>query len=819
MNTDEIKDASEESEVTVGSELETTEEVVIITEEVEVAVPEDQEDEGIVEEKISLEEIIEVEEVITAHDDFDWSIGKKHSLTYEQAEIDKYLADYDQSLNKLKEFSIVKGKVRAITPGDIVLDINYKSDGLVSASEFRDMPDLAIGDEVEVYVELTEDERGQLVLSRRKAKLLNAWDTLVDSYNNGTVLKGKVISKTKGGLIADCNGLETFLPGSQIDIKPIIDYDQYVGKTMELKVVKINEAIKNAVVSHKALIESDLAEQRDEIIAGLEKGQVLEGTVKNITDFGAFMDLGGVDGLLYITDISWGRINHPNEVLELNQKLNVVVLDFDENKKRISLGLKQLQPHPWDVLEKNVESESVVKGKIVNIEDYGAFLEVIPGVEGLIHVSEVNWSTQPVNAREFFTLGDEFDAKVVTIDREERKMSLSIKQLTADPWAEIAKKFPQGSQHSGEVKNLTPYGVFIELEEGIGGMIHISDLSWTKRFNHPSEYTKVGEKINIIILEIDQEDRKLALGHKQLEENPWDTFENVFPVGSYHEATIISKEDRGAIIQLPYGLEAFAPTKHLRKEDNTSAEMDETLTFKVIEFNRDDKRIIVSHSRYLDDINREAEDKVRKEKDSERKEVRKSIKNQQSRVEKSTLGELDAFSQLKDQFEAAPVPPPKPQPKAKVEKVENKDTVAEETEKEDKEVKSEEKVETPKTEVSKKTSIKETNSKKEEPKGAKKPPVPKNQTPKKKTKSKGDDLKKIEGIGPKIAQLLQDSNIDTFAALSKSNPDKIREILFEAGSRYKMHDPATWPQQAKLASADKWDELDKLQNELKGGKT
>jgi len=791
MSEEANKDVVEDQPIKVGAEKETTEEVVIITEEVEEVVVEE-EDSQIVEEQIKLEEIIEVKQEVTAHDDYDWTIGKKHSLTYEQSEIDKYLADYDQSLNKLQEFSIVKGKVRAITPGDIVLDINYKSDGLVSASEFRDMPEIAVGDEVEVYVEQTEDERGQLVLSRRKAKLLGAWDTLVDSYNNGTVLKGKVISKTKGGLIADCNGLETFLPGSQIDIKPIIDYDQYVGKTMELKVVKINEAIKNAVVSHKALIESDLAEQRDEIIAGLEKGQVLEGTVKNITDFGAFMDLGGVDGLLYITDISWGRINHPNEVLELNQKLNVVVLDFDENKKRISLGLKQLQPHPWDVLEKDVEVDSVVKGKIVNIEDYGAFLEVIPGVEGLIHVSEVNWSTQPVNAREFFDLGDEFEAKVVTIDREERKMSLSVKQLTADPWAEIAKKFPQGSQHSGEVKNLTPYGVFIELEEGIGGMIHISDLSWTKRFNHPSEYTKVGEKIDITILEIDQEDRKLALGHKQLEENPWDAFENVFPVGSYHEATIISKEDRGAIIQLPYGLEAFAPTKHLRKEDNTNAEVDESLTFKVIEFNRDDKRIIVSHSRYLDDINREAEDKVRKEKDSERKEVRKSIQNQKSRIERSTLGELEVFSQLKDQFEAAPAPPAKPKAKKaeapKAEKVE------------------EEKPAEPVEEV-----------KEEKPKATKKPAA-KKPAVKKKASAKGDDLKKIEGIGPKIAELLTNAEIASYDALSKADPEKIREILIEAGSRYKMFDPTTWPEQAGLAATDKWDELKKLQDELKGGK-
>ena len=586
----------------------------------------------------------------SAHDDFDWSQSKE-GLPYSDDEIEKYLQQYDSTLTAVIENEIVKGKVTTIHDGDVVLDINYKSDGLVPLSEFRDMPDLGEGDEVEVYVEQQEDARGQLVLSRRKAKLLRAWEQIVDSYENGTVIKGTVISKTKGGLIVDCSGLETFLPGSQIDIKPIIDYDSYVGKTMEFKVVKINEQIKNAVVSHKALIESDLAEQREAIIASLEKGQVLEGLVKNITDFGAFLDLGGVDGLLYITDISWGRINHPSEVLALNQKINVVVLDFDENKKRISLGLKQLQPHPWEVLDPEIKEGSNVKGKIVNIEDYGAFLEIQPGVEGLIHVSEVTWSNQPINAREYFKLGQEYEAKVVTIDREDRKMSLSIKQLSKDPWSDIEVRFPDGSRHSGEVKNLTPYGVFVELEEGIGGMVHISDLSWTKRYSHPSEFTKVGETIDVVILEIDKDNRKLSLGHKQLEENPWDTFENVFPVGSYHEATILRRDDRGAIVQLPYGLEAFAPIKHVRKEDGQLAEVDEVLTVKVIEFNRDDKRILVSHLRYLDDIRREADDTVRKERQEERKKVRQAVKKTQSNVEKSTLGDLDVFSQLKEQIQ------------------------------------------------------------------------------------------------------------------------------------------------------------------------
>ncbi len=610
------------------------------------------------EEVFAPEEVEIVEERIdytkTPHDDFDWSIGVRNTLTYEKADFDRYSADYIARLSSLVENEIVEGTVSSITGGDVLLDINYKSDGLVPFSEFRDMPDLKVGDKIEVYVEKAEDDRGQLKLSRRKAKLLRAWERLVDSYNNGTIITGIVVSKTKGGLIVDAGGLETFLPGSQIDIKPIIDYDAYVGKTMEFKVVKINETIKNAVVSHKALIESDLAEQREAIISGLEKGQVLEGVVKNITDFGAFMDLGGVDGLLYITDISWGRINHPSEVLKLNERINVVVLDFDENKKRISLGLKQLQPHPWDVLDATISEGSVVKGKIVNIEDYGAFLEITPGVEGLVHVSEVSWSNQPVNAREYFQLGHEFEAKVVTIDRDERKMSLSLKQLLQDPWEVLEVKYGVGTRHTGMVKNLTPYGVFVEIEEGIGGMIHISDLSWTKRYTHPSEFTKVGEKIDVVVLEIDKNNRKLTLGHKQIEENPWDVFENVFPIGSYHEATVIKKDDRGAIMLLPYGLEAFSPIKHLRKEDGNMAEMDETLTVKVIEFNRDDKRILVSHLRYLEDIRKEAEETVKggDTKESKQRKPKDSVKQtqQQSKMEITTLGELEALSQIKEQL-------------------------------------------------------------------------------------------------------------------------------------------------------------------------
>lgn len=603
------------------------------------------------EEEVEMEVLLAGQEAVgTAHDDFNWNITNKGGINYSDEEAVSFREQYSSTMNAVLENEIVKGFVTSINGGDVVLDINYKSDGLIPLSEFRDIPGLAVGDYVDVYVEQQEDGRGQLVLSRRKAKLLRSWESIVDSFENGTIIKGTVISKTKGGLIVDCSGLETFLPGSQIDIKPIVDYDQYVGKTMEFKVVKINETIKNAVVSHKALIESDLAEQREHIIGSLEKGQVLEGVVKNITDFGAFLDLGGVDGLLYITDISWGRINHPMEVLSLNQKISVAVLDFDENKRRISLGLKQLQPHPWEVLAAGITEGSTVKGKIVNIEDYGAFLELQPGVEGLIHVSEVSWSNQPVNAREYFRLGQEYEAKVVTIDQDDRRMSLSLKQLSSDPWSEIAKTFPVGSRHSGEVKNLTPYGVFVELQEGIGGMVHISDLSWTKRFGHPSEFTKVGDKIDVQILDVDAESRKLSLGHKQLEENPWDTFENVFPVGSYHEATILRRDDRGAIVQLPYGLEAFAPIKHIRKEDNSLAEPEETLTVKVIEFNRDDKRILVSHLRYIEDIKKEAEESVKKEKVVEKDKTRQAVKKQQGTVEKSTMGELEGLAQLKEQL-------------------------------------------------------------------------------------------------------------------------------------------------------------------------
>src|SRR5687768_953481 len=594
---------------------------------------------------------VKPQEVETAHDDFDWSIDKRNVASYTQEEKDKYDEVYDSTFKAVTDGELVKGLVVALTKTDVVINIGFKSDGLVSLNEFRDLQNLKIGDEVEVMVVEKEDREGHLNLSRKQARVTRAWERIVEVHKTGEVITGTVTSKTKGGLIVDVFGMETFLPGSQIDVKPVTDYDQFVGKTMEFKVVKINEAIKNAVVSHKALIESDIEAQRAEIMSKLERGQVLEGTIKNITDFGAFMDLGGLDGLLYITDISWGRISHPSEVLKLDQKLKVVVLDFDDEKKRISLGLKQLTPHPWDVLPENIKEGEVVKGKVVNIEDYGAFLEILPGVEGLVHVSEITWANTPINAKEFFKLGDEYEAKVVTLDKASRKMSLSIKQLSEDPWSTIENKFPEGSRHKGAVKNITPYGVFVELEPGIGGMIHISDLSWLKRFNHPSEYTKVGETIDVVILGIDKENRKLQLGHKQLEEDPWNSLQDTFAVGSVHEATVSRKDDKGAIVQLPYGLEGFAPARHLTKEDGKLINADETAEFMVIEFDRNEKRIVVSHTRIWEQAQAQEKDAARKEARVEADKTKKAVKNIQGKVEKPTLGDLGALAQIKEKLE------------------------------------------------------------------------------------------------------------------------------------------------------------------------
>jgi len=591
------------------------------------------------------------EVVETAHDDFDWSVDKRNVSSYSKEEKEKYDKVYENTFIQLNDGELVNGTVVGLTNTDVVLNIGFKSDGLISLNEFRDIPGLKVGDEVEVMIVEKEDRDGHLNLSRKQARTTRAWEKIVEVNKTGEVVTGLVTSKTKGGLIVDVFGMETFLPGSQIDVKPVTDYDQFVGKTMEFKVVKINETIKNAVVSHKALIESDMEAQRAEIIGKLEKGQVLEGTVKNITDFGAFMDLGGLDGLLYITDISWGRISHPNEVLKMDQKLNVVVLDFDDEKKRISLGLKQLTPHPWDVLPEDIKEGNTVKGKVVNIEDYGAFLEIYPGVEGLVHVSEITWANTPINAKDFFKLGDEHEAKIVTLDKDTRKMSLSIKQLTEDPWNDIESRFAEGTKHEGEVKNITNYGVFVELAQGIGGMIHISDLSWLKRFNHPGEYTKVGEKIDVIILGIDKENRKLQLGHKQLEEDPWNTLQDTFAIGSVHEGTITRKDDKGATIQLPYGLEGFAPNRHLATKDGKSLGLDETAEFVVIEFDRNEKRIVVSHARVWEQEQYAEREGVKKAERAEAEKTKKAVKSIQSKVEKATLGDLGVLADLKKKMD------------------------------------------------------------------------------------------------------------------------------------------------------------------------
>ena len=586
----------------------------------------------------------------TAHDDFDWSVDKRNVASYSQETRVQMEQAYDSTFKSIEESELISGVIVGVTKTDVIINIGFKSDGLISLNEFRDMSEIKVGDEIEVLVVEKEDRNGHLHLSRKLARQARAWQKIVDFFKTGEIVTGTITSKTKGGLIVDVYGLETFLPGSQIDVKPVTDYDQYVGKTMDFKIVKINEQIRNAVVSHKALIESDIEAQRSVIIGQLEKGQVLEGTVKNVTDFGAFIDLGGVDGLLYITDISWGRVTHPNEVLENGKKLNVVVLDFDDEKKRISLGLKQLTPHPWDSLNIDIQEGAKVKGKVVNIEDYGAFLEILPGVEGLVHVSEITWSSQPINAKEFFKMGDEYEALVVTLDKEERKMSLSIKQMTEDPWDTIENKFPLESRHNGVVKNITPYGVFVELQTGIGGMIHISDLSWIKRFNHPSEFTKVGEPIEVTILSIDKENRKLALGHKQIEEDPWNTFESVFPIGSTHEGNVTKKDDKGATVQLQYGLEAYAPARHLRKENGSTVEADEVLPFVIIEFDRNDKRIVVSHTRIWEQEKADEKETLKKEAKADAESTKKAVKNVQSKVEKSTLGDIDVLAALKDKM-------------------------------------------------------------------------------------------------------------------------------------------------------------------------
>ncbi len=587
----------------------------------------------------------------TPEGDFDWDADEKAFGNYSDTERAQLEEQYAGTFNQINQGEIIEGVVVSINNKDVVLNVGFKSDGLVAKTEFRDLPELKIGDTVDVFVESQEDANGQLVLSRKRAKTQKSWEAINDALENDAIIDGFVKSRTKGGLIVDIKGVEAFLPGSQIDIKPIRDYDVYVGKTMEFKVVKINHEFKNVVVSHKVLIEDDLENQKSEIVAKLEKGQVLEGTVKNITDFGVFIDLGGVDGLLHITDISWGRIEHPKEVLALDQTINVVVLDFDDEKKRIALGLKQLSAHPWESLDTALEIGSKVKGKIVTVADYGAFLEIIPGVEGLIHVSEMSWSQNLRSPQEFLKVGDEIEAQILTLDREERKMSLGIKQLTPDPWKNITERYPVGSKQTAVVKNMTNFGVFVELEDGIDGLIHISDLSWSKKINDPNEFTKVGETLDVVVLELDEENRKLSLGHKQLEENPWDTFETIFTEGSLHEGTVIKVGDKGDIVALQYGVEGFCPSKHSVKEDGNSLKVDDVVEFKIIEFNKENKRLVISHSRIWED----AKEEVRKEESNARKKDAKAssnaVKKVKDSVEKSTLGDLDVLAQLKEQME------------------------------------------------------------------------------------------------------------------------------------------------------------------------
>jgi small subunit ribosomal protein S1 len=601
---------------------------------------------------ISIEDI--KSQIATTPDaDFDWDADDKKFGNYSDSDREKLEKLYDGTFSSITKGEIITGTVVNVNSKDVVLNVGFKSDGLVSVSEFRDTPDLKIGDTVEVFVESQEDANGQLVLSRKRAKTQKSWERINSALDNDEIITGFVKSRTKGGLIVDIMGVEAFLPGSQIDIKPIRDYDVYVGKTMEFKVVKINHEFKNVVVSHKVLIEDDLENQKTEIVAKLEKGQVLEGTVKNITDFGVFIDLGGVDGLLHITDISWGRIEHPREILALDQKINVVVLDFDDEKKRIALGLKQLTPHPWQSLDPNIVIGSRVKGRIVTVADYGAFLEIIPGVEGLIHVSEMSWSQNLRNPQEFLKVGDEIEAQVLTLDRDERKMSLGVKQLTPDPWQNAAERYAVGTKHVATVKNMTNFGVFVELEDGIDGLIHISDLSWSKKVNHPNEFTKVGEKLDVQVLDLDVENRKLSLGHKQLEENPWDTFETIFTIDSIHEGTVLKVTEKGAIVALPYGVEGFCPTKHLVKEDGKSLKAEETAEFKIIEFNKENKRIVISHSRIWEEARADARVQEFENRKKEAKSAVNAVKKVKDSVEKSTLGDLSVLAQLKEQMEGA----------------------------------------------------------------------------------------------------------------------------------------------------------------------
>ncbi|MDR0507434.1 MAG: 30S ribosomal protein S1 [Dysgonamonadaceae bacterium] len=610
--------------------------------------------------------VLEKKKTITLpNEDFDWDTFAKGD-SYTNVSKEQLTATYDKSLSKINDREVVVGTVTSMNKREVVVNIGYKSDGVVSMTEFRYNPELKVGDEVEVYIESQEDKKGQLILSHKKARATRSWDRVNTALENNEVIKGYVKCRTKGGMIVDVFGIEAFLPGSQIDVKPIRDYDVFVDKTMEFKVVKINHEFKNVVVSHKALIEAELEQQKKDIIAKLEKGQVLEGIVKNITIYGVFIDLGGVDGLIHITDLSWGRVTHPEEIVKLDEKINVVILDFDDEKKRIALGLKQLTPHPWDALDENLKVGDIVKGKVVVMADYGAFIEITQGVEGLIHVSEMSWTQHLRSAQDFMKVGDDVEAVILTLDREERKMSLGVKQLKADPWEDVETKYAIGSKHTARVRNFTNFGVFVEIEEGVEGLIHISDLSWTKKIKHPSEFTSIDSSIEVQVLEIDKENRRLSLGHKQLEENPWDIFETLFNVGSIHEGTIIDLLDKGAVISLPYGVEGFSTPKHLIKKDGSAALLDEKLDFKVIEFNKDSKRIILSHSRIFEDEQRaeakkeaattaNIEKKVKKAKKGKDKEATTEVEEEtpvtQQVMEKTTLGDISELAELKEKME------------------------------------------------------------------------------------------------------------------------------------------------------------------------
>lgn len=657
VTTPEVTEIVEETPAVVAEEvaIEVVEEApAVVTEEVTVEVvketPVEVTEEVIEETPVATKEEV-VERPVQVAGVFDWdSIGKKQDV-YSSTEREKLEDIYANTLNSITEHEVIEGTVVGITTREVVINIGYKSDGVVPFNEFRYNPKLKVGDTVDIYVENQEDASGQMILSHKKARTLKSWDRINKAHDNDEIINGYVKCRTKGGLIVDVFGIEAFLPGSQIDVKPIRDYDIYVDKTMEFKVVKINHDYKNVVVSHKALIEDELEQQRSEIIAKLEKGQVLEGTVKNITSYGVFIDLGGVDGLVHITDLSWGRIKHPEEVVELDQKLKVVILDFDENKKRIALGLKQLTPHPWDSLDTELKVGDKITGKVVVLADYGAFVEITTGVEGLTHVSEMSWSQHLRTAQDFLKVGDEVQAVILTLDREERRMSLGMKQLMPDPWSSIREKYPVGSKHKASVRNFTNFGIFVEIEEGVDGLIHISDLSWSKKIKHPAEFTKIGEDIEVVVLDVDEENRRLSLGHKQLEENPWDVFEDVFTLDSTHQGTITAIHDKGAVVSLPYGVEGFVPSRHLKKEDGSNVKIDETIDFQVIEFSKENKKIILSHTRLFEEDQRAAKVKENESAKADVQKTQRSMKKVTEKLEKTTFGDLDVLANLKTDLE------------------------------------------------------------------------------------------------------------------------------------------------------------------------